>query len=82
MTAPGVYKAIGFNMAGQLNLLKTAYSEKQTIDLLFSIEENEWKGTTTVELRARDIRPAASSTETWQSGDLLATPERLEATVR
>jgi single-stranded-DNA-specific exonuclease len=51
-----VYKVIGFDMAGQMNLLKNAHSEGDTIDLLFSVEENDWKGTKTIELRARDIR--------------------------
>jgi len=44
---------IGFGMADKLPLLQ----RKQPVDLVFKIDENEWNGEKTLQLRIIDIRP-------------------------
>jgi single-stranded-DNA-specific exonuclease len=43
---------IGFNMAHKFNLLES----KKPIDVVFTIDENEWNGTKTLQLKVIDIR--------------------------
>lgn len=45
---------IGFNMASKFNLLK----EKKPVDIVFKLDENEWNGNKSLQLRMLDIRPA------------------------
>ena len=47
---------IGFNMGKQIDMLFDSQRQGLPIDLLFSIEENYWKGRTTLQLKARDLR--------------------------
>ncbi len=47
---------IGFNMAEKFNLLK----DKQPIDIVFTIDENEWNGNKSLQLKVIDIRPTAT----------------------
>lgn len=43
---------IGFNMAGKYSLLET----KKPLDIVFTIDENEWNGQTTLQLKMIDCR--------------------------
>ena len=43
---------IGFGMAHKFHLLQ----QKQPVDVVFKIEENEWNGTTSLQLRMVDFR--------------------------
>lgn len=46
------FTGIGFGMADKFNLLK----DKQPVDLVFKIDENEWNGTKNLQLRVLDLR--------------------------
>ncbi len=51
--APGPrFDVIGFGLGEKLALLK----EHRSVDILFSIEENEWNGTISIQLNIKDIR--------------------------
>lgn len=47
---------IGFNMAGKFRLLQL----KCPLDIVFTIDENEWNGSKTLQLKVIDIRLSAS----------------------
>lgn len=47
---------IGFNMAGKFDLLQ----QKKAIDVVFTIDENEWNGETSLQIKVIDIRPVVS----------------------
>lgn len=44
--------AIGFNLGNKLNQIK----DKKPFDAVFSLDENEWNGTVSLQLKLRDIR--------------------------
>ncbi len=44
--------AIGFNLGGKLNLVKNGKS----FDAVFSLDENEWQGNVSLQLKLRDVR--------------------------
>ncbi len=44
--------AIGFHLGNKLNLIK----DKNPFDAVFSLDENEWNGTVSLQLKLRDIR--------------------------
>jgi len=46
------FPAIGFGLGKKLNLVKN----QQPFDMIFSIEENQWNGTTTIQLQIRDLK--------------------------
>lgn len=46
------FPAIGFGLGKKLDLVKN----QQPFDMIFSIEENQWNGTTTVQLQIRDLK--------------------------
>ena len=46
------FTGIGFHLADKFHLLQT----KQPIDLVFTLDENEWNGETTVQLKIIDLR--------------------------
>ncbi|HEV7782106.1 MAG TPA: single-stranded-DNA-specific exonuclease RecJ [Chitinophagaceae bacterium] len=46
---------IGFNMADKFPLLQ----QKKPVDILFTIDTNEWNGATSLQLKVVDLRPAA-----------------------
>ena len=46
---------IGFNMAAKFNLLQM----KKPLDIVFTIDENEWNGETSLQLKVIDIRLSA-----------------------
>jgi len=48
------FKAIGFNMAGKLPVLQ----HNNLVDVLYSIDVNEWNGNQTIQLKVSDIRAA------------------------
>jgi single-stranded-DNA-specific exonuclease len=48
--------AIGFNMGD------ATIADGAALDILFSAERNEWNGTTSLQLRLRDVRPARTAT--------------------
>jgi single-stranded-DNA-specific exonuclease len=43
-------------MGDKLSILKASQREGRPIELLFSLEENTWKGRTTLQAKARDVR--------------------------
>ncbi len=45
---------IGFNMADKLELLQ----KRIPVDIVFKIEENEWNGNTTLQLKVMDMKPS------------------------
>ena len=47
---------IGFGLGGHLGTLEESQRGGRPLELLFSLEENTWKGRTTLQLRARDLR--------------------------
>ena len=44
------FTGIGFNLAAKFDLLKKPF------DLVFTIDENEWNGNTTLQLKVIDLR--------------------------
>jgi single-stranded-DNA-specific exonuclease len=49
-----IYTGIGFNMASKFNWIKSG----QLLDVVFTIEENEWNGNKNLQLKVIDIRLA------------------------
>lgn len=49
-------EVIGFNMRHHFDTLLQSQAESIPFELLFSIEENTWRGNTTLQLKARDLR--------------------------
>lgn len=47
---------IGFRMGKRLATVEQSQRQGQPLDLLFSVNENEWNGRTTLQLVARDLR--------------------------
>ena len=46
------FTGIGFNLAGKFPVLS------QPFDMAFTLDENEWNGNTTLQLKVIDIRPS------------------------
>lgn len=57
---------IGFNMASKFPLLQT----RQPIDIVFTIDENEWNGEKTLQLKMIDFRAAGTVPEVPVASDL------------
>ena len=51
------FTGIGFNLADKFNLL----ASKEPIDLVFTLDENFWNGTTTIQLKIIDLRLSSPS---------------------
>jgi len=49
-----VFTGIGFGMASKFHLLQ----QQQPVDVVYTIEENEWNGHTSLQLKVVDFRPA------------------------
>ena len=47
---------IGFRMGGHLPVLLESQRHGRPLELLFSVEENTWRGRTSLQLKARDVR--------------------------
>ena len=52
---------IGFGMGEKLKTLRRSQRDGQPLELLFSLESNTWKGRTSLQLKARDLRLADDS---------------------
>lgn len=48
----GTFSGIGFKMAGKFDII----TSKRPFDICFTIEQNEWKGKTFIQLKVTDIR--------------------------
>ena len=48
--------AIGFGLGGRLGVLQESQRAGRPVELLFSIEENTFRGRTSLQLKARDVR--------------------------
>ncbi|WP_439506103.1 single-stranded-DNA-specific exonuclease RecJ [Sediminibacterium sp.] len=51
-----ILSGIGFNMADKFSILQ----DGQPIDIVFTIDENEWQGNTNLQLKVIDLLPASS----------------------
>ena len=47
-----IFSGIGFNMADKYTLLQA----KQPVDVVFTLDENEWNGTKSLQMKVMDIR--------------------------
>jgi single-stranded-DNA-specific exonuclease len=47
-----VFTSIGFNLGSKKSIMES----KEGFDILYTIEENEWNGTTTIQLNLKDLR--------------------------
>lgn len=57
-----ILKGIGFNMADKFQLLK----DKKTVDVVFTLDENEWKDQKHLQLKVLDIRPSGKTEKDWK----------------
>ena len=57
------FKGIGFNMAEKFNLIES----KKPLDVVFTLEENEWNGQSMLQLKVHDFRLSESDTESVNS---------------
>ncbi|MEO6548922.1 MAG: single-stranded-DNA-specific exonuclease RecJ [Ferruginibacter sp.] len=55
------FTGIGFNMADKFALLET----KQPLDIVFTIDENEWNGETSLQLKVIDINLTGPAKVAW-----------------
>jgi hypothetical protein len=60
----GYIEAIGFGMGSRIKELK----ESQWFDLVFNIDENEYRGTVTKQLRIHDFRPSDDDSTLARNG--------------
>ena len=52
-----IFNGIGFNMAEKFHLLQM----KKPLDIVFTLDENEWNGNTSLQLKIIDIRLTESA---------------------
>ena len=52
-----IVSGIGFNLADKFPLLQN----NQLVDIVFTIDENEWQGNTSLQIKLIDLRPASSA---------------------
>jgi len=52
-----ILSGIGFNMADKYSLLENS----KPVDIVFAIDENEWQGNTSLQLKIIDLLPASSA---------------------
>jgi single-stranded-DNA-specific exonuclease len=52
-----ILSGIGFNMADKFSLLENS----KPVDIVFAIDENEWQGNTSLQLKIIDLLPASSA---------------------
>ena len=52
-----ILSGIGFNMADKFPIL----ANSQPVDIVFAIDENEWQGNTSLQLKIIDLLPASSA---------------------
>lgn len=52
-----IVSGIGFNLADKFPLLQN----NQMVDIVFTIDENEWQGNTSLQIKLIDLRPASSA---------------------
>lgn len=52
-----ILSGIGFNLGEKMKHLQ----DNQSVDLVFTIDENEWQGNTSLQLKVIDLRPASSA---------------------
>lgn len=53
--------AIGFGMGDRSEVLERSWDKGEPFDLLFCVEENTWKGRTSLQLKAKDLRLSGES---------------------
>ncbi len=53
-----VFDVIGFDLGMYLPELEQAVSTEAPMELLFTVDENVWRGTRSIQLQAKDLRPA------------------------
>ena len=54
---------IGFGLGDALPDLQQGFAEGQPLDLVYSIEENTFRGVTKLQLKAKDVRLSSTSDE-------------------
>jgi single-stranded-DNA-specific exonuclease len=56
VTQKGInFTGIGFNLADKFSMLE----DQQPVDLVFTIDENEWNNEKKLQLKVTDLRPAS-----------------------
>ena len=50
-----IFTGIGFNLANKFSLLQ----DKRLVDLVFTLDENEWNGSKHLQLKVIDLKPSA-----------------------
>jgi single-stranded-DNA-specific exonuclease len=52
---------VAFSMGDRADELERSLRQGIPLELLFSMEENHWRGRTTIQYKARDLRLSADS---------------------
>jgi single-stranded-DNA-specific exonuclease len=60
--------AIAFGMGDKIDVLRESRREGRPLEVLYSVEENTWKGRTSLQLKVRDVRLQQSEGSTDLSG--------------
>lgn len=60
--SPGsrAFDVIGFDLGSYLPELERAVSAQSPMELLFTVDENVWRGTRSIQLQAKDLKPVAT----------------------
>ena len=60
--------AIAFGLGDKIDVLRESRHEGQPLEVLFSVEENTWKGRTSLQLKVRDVRLQDDGRQTDDGG--------------
>jgi single-stranded-DNA-specific exonuclease len=66
------FSGIGFNMADKFHLIES----KQPLDVVFTLEENEWNGEKSLQLKVCDLRLSEVKSSTQKNAEVLVADER------
>jgi single-stranded-DNA-specific exonuclease len=66
------FSGIGFNMVDKFHLIES----KQPLDVVFTLEENEWNGEKSLQLKVCDLRLSEAQPTTLKNAQVLVADER------